>query len=503
MKSRRLRSVLVPAGLAVGLALSAVPAGVSTGAEVGPACADWRSAGTVALGSPRRAVNGVPRAGVVELKYREASGWVTARLSSSSVGVPEQPGGLFGASVDAYAVSSGDYCQDLVVGMPGKDGGTGGVVVVPDFGNGLNPGAAVWLPAPAGLQPGDALGAAVTVLPWEWWSSTGASPGNYHAVVAGAPGKDVEGAPDAGMVVSWQMVRYTESPGTVRVNPPGTYTQGSAGLQGRAEAGDRFGSVLASWDQYTVVGIPDEDIEQRGKNRKDAGAIAILSFANGILSGNDLLWQGAGLPGASQKGDRLGASVATRRGSPILTGAFGVPGKDADKRKDSGAVISVTSRYDAPSGRHVSVYSVITQNTRGVPDRSEKGDAFGASVSASEEGNPFTLPLAVGAPGENVGRKKDAGSVTYLGVNPSAPGGRMWAIAGLAARDRFGSSLMVRDYSCDPGHCRFVFVGAPGEDRPHARDAGRIYTMAFASASGSPTTTVLADGVTAKERFGR
>ncbi len=265
---------------------------------MGPACADWRSAGTIALGSPRRAVNGVPQAGVVELKYREASGWVTARLSSSTVGVPEQPGGLFGASVDAYSISSGDYCQDLVVGMPGKDGGAGGVVVVPDFGSGLNPSAAVWLPAPAGLQPGDALGSALTVLPWEWFSPMG----NFHAVVAGAPGRDLEGAPDAGMVVSWQLLRYSESPGNVRVNAPTTYTQGSAGLQGRAEAGDRFGSVLASWDEYTVVGIPDEDIEQGGKNRKDAGSIAILHFTNGTLSGNDLLWQGAGLPGGSQKG---------------------------------------------------------------------------------------------------------------------------------------------------------------------------------------------------------
>lgn len=499
MRSMRVSLVLVLAGATTGLALSSVPVGVSAGAEVGPACADWRSAGTIALGSPGRAVNGIPRAGVVELKYREASGWVTARLSSSTVGVPEQPGGLFGASVDAYSISSGDYCQDLVVGMPGKDGGAGGVVVVPDFGSGLNPSAAVWLPAPAGLQPGDALGSALTVLPWEWSSPTG----NFHAVVAGAPGRDVEGAPDAGMVVSWQLLRYSESPGIVRVNASATYTQGSAGLQGRAEAGDRFGSVLASWDEYAVVGIPDEDIETGGKNRKDAGSIAILHFTNGTLSGNDLLWQGAGLPGGSQKGDRLGAAVATRRGGPILTGAFGVPGKDADKRKDSGAVIAVTSRYDAPSGRHVSLYSVVTQNTRGVPDRSEKGDAFGASVSASEEGSPFTLPLAVGAPGENVGRKKDAGSVTYLSVNPSAPGGRMWSIAGLAARDRFGSSVRVRDYYCEPGSCRFVFVGAPGEDRPRARDAGRIYVMAFASAGGSPATSVLADGVSAKERLGR
>ena len=48
--------------------------------------------------------------------------------------------------------------------------------------------------------------------------------------------------------------------------------------------------------------------------------------------------------------------------------------KDADGRMDSGAVIA----WMRGTGRA----QMITQNTRGVPGRSERGDAFGSARSA-------------------------------------------------------------------------------------------------------------------------
>ena len=86
-------------------------------------------------------------------------------LRSSDVGVPLTPTGHFGAAVVGANVSFADYCADLVIGMPGANGGRGGVVVVPDLGSGFDRSRAVWLPTSSlGLKPGDELGAALGVV---------------------------------------------------------------------------------------------------------------------------------------------------------------------------------------------------------------------------------------------------------------------------------------------------------------------------------------------------
>lgn len=263
------------------------------------------------LGSPRRPVNGVAEAGVVLITPRPGEGGTPMTLSSSMLGLPDQRRGWFGAAVAAMDMTSGDECDDLVIGMPGASGGRGAVAVVPDFGNGLEPSAAVWLPtAGLTLQPGDRLGAAITA--------------RSRLIVAGAPGRDAPGARDAGALVTWWVLRdATVASRVVGVAAPVTFVQGSGGVLGHADPGDRFGSVL--WSDFVderltvVVGVPDEDIGRR----RDAGAVALLEFdypdAATTLDNNYLLWQGSGLPGRSRSGDRLGAAVWYSD----LRGAFG------------------------------------------------------------------------------------------------------------------------------------------------------------------------------------
>ena len=79
-----LRAALVAAAVAVG-----VPAGVT----VGPACAGWGGDSAVAVGSPRRSVDGVPQAGVVELRYRSGSQWEVRTVTSAMLGLPSEANG--------------------------------------------------------------------------------------------------------------------------------------------------------------------------------------------------------------------------------------------------------------------------------------------------------------------------------------------------------------------------------------------------------------------------
>lgn len=465
-------SVLVAAAL--------VPGALSTGGEarsapnprtiasrtVGPGCADWGSS-SVALPSPQRDVGKVSQAGVVELRYRVGSSWQKRVLTSADLGVPDQVNGHFGASV--AVARPGPTCAGLAIGMPGAAQGRGAVVVIPDYGEGLDLSAAVWLSTSAlSLAPGDHLGQALASGP----TSCCEGGKGWTLIVAGAPGRDLPGAPNAGEVVSWR-IPWSASEAAhdpLAPEPAVTYVQGQGGMRGAAEAGDHFGSVLGEDNGPVVVGIPDEAIGSKA----DAGAIAVLRFTGaGVLGSNDLLWQGSGLPGKSRSGDRLGAAVLGQN--------YGIPGKDADGKKNSGAALF----WNAEANR----YDVITQDTKGIAGVSEAGDAFGSALAGY---------LLIGAPGEDIGGKKDVGAVTY-----KFPSSFQQRVRGLAAGDRFGSTIIAQAYECGADGetmCRLNFFGAPGEDRPGARNAGRYYLAV--NPRKTTLAQVFADGVVAGERFG-
>ena len=248
-------------------------------------------------------------------------------------------------------------------------------------------------------------------------------------------------------MVAWTVPGAQARSSALAPSQPVTYRQGSGGVLGSASTNDRFGAVVALESRVDTklgeltqltVGIPDEDVNVAGQPSKDAGAVAVLTFAGSRLIGNELLWQGGGLPGRSQAGDRLGASVTYRRGFA----AFGVPGKDADGVRDSGAVIV----SDGAS------HSVITQDTPGVPDKSERGDAFGAAVAICESGNDDAdMSLAVGASGEDVGRRRKIGALTYVALGGPATANNVQRAQ--AARRRTTGRRPVR---CLPVDCGWV-----------------------------------------------
>ena len=288
-------------------------------------------------------------------------------------------------------------CPDLVIGVPGANGGRGAVVVVPDLGAGLDLTKAIWLDtSDLGLQPGDALGSALTVVD--------------GSLAAGVPGRDASGAADAGALLVWTVPRLAQQASLVAPAAYRWIVQGTDGVEGHADRQDRFGSVMSPGFvdiggfsvPAVVVGIPNEDVG----SRKNVGAVATLVLQNGQLVQNTLVWLGHGLPGKPRAGDRLGAAVVGSR-------AIGIPGRDANGRKDSGAVL-VLDTWSASGAERT--WRMFTQNTRGVPDKSERGDSFGTALAyRADPGESHSI--AIGVPGEDRARRRNIGAVTLITIH--------------------------------------------------------------------------------------
>lgn len=115
-----------------------------------------------------------------------------------------------------------------------------------------------------------------------------------------------------------------------------------------------------------------------------------------------------------------------------------------------------------------------------VGDRPQPGDAFGASTSQADVDGDGWVDLIVGAPGEDLGRRRDAGVVHVIYGGPNGPERRADIIRlrgrlGLAAPrsgDRLGAAVAAIDFNRD-GYVDVV-AGMPGRDLGRQRDVGQV-----------------------------
>ncbi|WP_369214300.1 FG-GAP-like repeat-containing protein [Streptomyces flavofungini] len=121
-------------------------------------------------------------------------------------------------------------------------------------------------------------------------------------------------------------------------------TADTAGVPGVGEEGDEFGSAISAGDVNgdgfadVAVGVPGEDIGSTA----DAGSVVLLKGSRSGLTGTGAQafdQSTTGVPGASEKGDKFGATVllsdTNKDGRADLT--VGAPGEDGTYA-DSGAV---------------------------------------------------------------------------------------------------------------------------------------------------------------------
>ncbi len=431
----------------------------------------------LALGTPGEdvqpgATNQVD-AGTVTLVHGDSAGHFGSTdselITQESLGLVSQAGDRFGAAV-ATADLNGDGCADLAIGSPGESGGAGAVVVVWGSTSGLDLGSAQELrqgTAPVlgfAAEAGDGFGSSL--------AAAGSQPtGGAAALWVGAPGEDVGSLVDAGLVVEVK----TLVGGLLGAAGVTGFTQNTAGVPGTAEKGDKFGRVLSGGARTLLVGVPDEDISfltdagsysafslasrtWTAYSQDTAGVPgaaeagdrfgASLSHGAGCRSATDESWavgspgediasianagsvtlrdrstgrgtslqQGlAGIPGAVEAGDSFGDSLVDA-GAGIL--AVGTPREDIGAIADAGSVTLITLGCVNPGTTNAAVVAESSiswnQGTTGVPDGSESGDRFAASLGVSAvgvSGPEIQLRLIVGAPGEPDGTFKGSGAV--------------------------------------------------------------------------------------------
>ena len=442
----------------------------------------------VAVGEPGNA-NG---AGAVHLFYGTPEGIVTDAsgsalndqyLSQDTPGVPgaAEPDDTFGWST-ALGDFNGDGCADLAVGSPGENNGRGAITVLNGSPSGLSgTGSRTWsenaLFGPGSALAGESFGEVL---------AAGDLDGDLTAdLVVGAPTEEVgDGRAGAAVMILGSPTGLTGEPGTTR-----RLSQATPGVPGAPEDGDGFGAALAIGD-FNGNGVGDLAVGVPGEN-DIAGLVEILpgSAATGVgaLPATAFSQNTAGVRGGSETLDRFGAALAAGDATNDTFDdlAVGAPGEDAVDPEPGFGAGAVTFLRGSATGITVTGNQRWTQSSPGVDGVAGSADQFGFSLVMGHLDNGPTADLAIGAPGDAIGRVREAGSVTLLlgqasGLSTVEAGGARFHqdVGGLAGAaepgDLFGWSVAAATVQT-PDQDSLV-IGVPGESAGNARD-GMIHQL--------------------------
>ncbi|MDO0924594.1 FG-GAP repeat protein [Streptomyces sp. TG1A-8] len=377
-------------------------------------------------------------------------------------------------------------------------------------------------------------GAAVTTAPGAFAAASGGTHAadrdsdfdgdGYDDVLTGAPGGTDGGHGSAGYVT----VQYGSASGVgtatgTRRGRTAVFGQDTPGVPGTAEAGDGFGTAVATGDldadgyDDAVVAAPGEDIG----TLKDAGRVTVLFGSAAGLGAARSVTLAAAAPGA---GAGFGLAVAAAR----FTGA--APGvvlavadrQGADLFAYGAGALEAAGRIDttgAPGGERIQPASLTTGDYDGDGD----ADLVVSGRSLEEDGTGRSAVYAGGAGGLAYARDLAGGPATASGdingdgyddlvhgrpdrpedvyepltggtvlVYPGGPGGfedvdelgtpaQVWAqytagVPGTAELgDAFGADVSLADVDGD-GYADLA-VGTPGEDVGTVPDAGAVVVL--------------------------
>ncbi len=141
----------------------------------------------------------------------------------------------------------------------------------------------------------------------------------FDDLAIGAAGADLGSLADSGAVT---VCPGANIPGLFQSSSCVRWTQDSSGIEGKAEAGDRFGEALSAWNFGKNAGetaqadlaitVPGEDSGSGASAIVDAGTVNVIyGTSAGLSSSGDQLWdQGvSGVPGGLEFADGLGMSL--------------------------------------------------------------------------------------------------------------------------------------------------------------------------------------------------
>lgn len=237
--------------------------------------------------------------------------------------------------------------------------------------------------------------------------------------------------------------------------------------------GDGYGDL--------VSGSPGEDVG----SRVDAGRVLVhWGRTNAELNAvSSVTQEWPGLSGGSEKGDGFGAAVACgdfdRDGHDDL--AIGGPFEGTGGMPNSGAVRVING---SSGGLSEAGSLTITQQTPGIAGARESGDWFGSALAVGDFDGDGFADLAIGASGEDVGSRTNAGGVHILYGSESG-----LQLAGLVffhgntkglpnsaeAGDRFGARLASADFNGNGFDD--LAIGVPSEDLHGLANAGAVMIL--------------------------
>jgi hypothetical protein len=383
------------------------------------------------VGDPYATVAGKAEAGAIVVLYGDADRKIgegkRSLLTQASVpGSAVEAGDHFGWAVAVDDVT-GDGCADILVGSPGEDvngfadaGIAHLISFVPDGTGG--PGAAKAVVADqsqvaGAVEAGDQFGYAVAL------SNTRGGDDPLGAI--GAPGEDLRGLADAGVVNTFSQLT---SPALADQREQGRL--GDRWLPGTAEAGDRFGASVLIAPMQAVSG-EDTGIEPTVVAGAPGDHVKTSVSPAGVSSGSVTRWdrvtsfqqvvtqESPGVPGTAEQGDQFGYSLAFSEPNtaPGADGdlVVGTPGEDVGSLQDAGAVTVLAD----VKGSGLQGMRTFNQDSYDFGGNAEAGDRFGHSV-AVRSGTASENLMVVGAPFEDVGSVVDAGLVQTVAVDSGA-----------------------------------------------------------------------------------
>jgi hypothetical protein len=226
-------------------------------------------------------------------------------------------------------------------------------------------------------------------------------------------------------------------------------------------------------DGFTDIAVGDPGATVNGKAQ--AGAVRVI-YGHGVAP--QTFTQGMStVGGGAETGDGFGTTVQIGDidWDECVDLVVGVPSEDLGTAKDAGMLHVI---YGSPAGLGKGkAPSVWTQGNNGFAGGAEAGDRFGAALSYGKDrvGYPHLL---VGAPGEDLGSKKDAGMAYSRHYYGRASDGRTvlgtfaltqdtTGVDGTAeSGDQFGASV-----------AGISVVGAPGEAIGTKSAAGVVHVF--------------------------
>jgi hypothetical protein len=473
----------------------------------------------LAVGVPGEDIGGIEDAGAVHIFYGSANAVPATEqvwhLNSADVPLAAEQSDRFGSSVAAGDFNNDGY-DDLAIGIPNKDDGSGQVLVLYGAAAGLSAkGSQIWSQDNLADEPesDDRFGAALAAGDFD--------ADGFADLVIGVPGEDFPdiGPPtvdppmsvctngiclNAGIV---NLVWGSASGLTVTGNELWHQDLGIS-YDGWVEWQDYFGSSLTVGDfdgngaDDLAVGTPGEHTGGGSITGRSQGAVSVYYGTRGVgLTGEGAeylrQWEGEhGVVGTAQGDDVLGYAVAAGdfNGDGFDDLAAGVPGEGKDivgGGEDAGAVIIFYgSKGGGLSASSASQSQLLSRNMMGLGSDSA-GARWGTAVAAGDYNDDGFFDLAVAAPLDSVDGAVQAGSVSILFGRASrfaASGNQLLSQNTPGIKDAahpydwFGQTLTAVDFNGDG--VSDVAVGVPFEDVGGIISSGAVNLLLGKQGSG-------------------